>query len=116
MIRQWDVYASDSTRDISFLVVSSDVVNEALPSVSVVPVIPRGDRREVYPIEAVLPERYTSGPAVGRRDGDARGSSVVLVHQIRTLPADRLTDHRGTVEDDSVRRAVRAAMTAYFDL
>ena len=110
MKRQWNVYATDSARDIAFLVVSADVVNTLFPYVTVVPVVARAEGRQIYPIEAVLPDSFSS-------DTDtAAASSVVLVHQIRTLKADRLADHRGSVDDESVRNAVRDAMTAYFGL
>ncbi|MEX2445267.1 MAG: type II toxin-antitoxin system PemK/MazF family toxin [Alkalispirochaeta sp.] len=130
MKRQWEVYATDATRDITFLVISSDEVNELFSYVTVVPVVTRAEGREVYPIEAVLPVSFASSTA-GRHVGNAEavpeghserdrggqdGSSVALVHQIRTLKANRLTDRRGAVDDEDARTAVRAAMTAYFGL
>lgn len=104
---QWSVYATDPAGEIAFLVVSSDEVNTAFPYVTVVPVVPLEEGRQVYPIEAVVPGGFSPGAAV---------SSVALVHQIRTLKADRLTVHRGTVSDESVRSAVREAMIAFFGL
>jgi len=100
MKRQWELYAPDSKGAVSFLVVSSDAVNDLFPYVTVIPVVPRAPEREVYPIEAVVP--------------GVRGASVALVHQIRTLRSDRLTERRGVVEDEAVRHAVREAMSAYF--
>ncbi len=108
MKRQWDVYATDATRDIAFLVISSDEVNALFPYVTVVPVAVRAEGREVYPIEAVLPDVFTSGTTAG--------SSIALIHQIRTLKTDHLTHRRGSVDNEDVRSAVRNAMTAYFAL
>lgn len=107
MRQQWNVYATDPAGDIAFLVVSSDDVNTVFPYVTVVPVVPLKEGRQVYPIEAVLPDSFSAGSAV---------ASVALVHQIRTIKADGLTDPRGTVNDEAVRSAVREAMIAFFGL
>jgi hypothetical protein len=50
----------------------------------------------VYPVEALL------------------GDRVAMVHQIRTLRADRLTIRRDIVDDEVSRTAVKEAMAAYF--
>ncbi|MDA3949542.1 MAG: type II toxin-antitoxin system PemK/MazF family toxin [Spirochaeta sp.] len=100
MKRQWEIYAIDEVSRVSFLVVSSDAVNAVFPYVSVVPVVRKGDgrerEREVYPVEALL------------------GDRVAMVHQIRTLRADRLTIRRDIVDDEVSRTAVKEAMAAYF--
>ena len=107
MRQQWNVYATDPEGEIAFLVVSSDEVNTVFPYVTVVPVVPLEEGRQVYPIEAVLPDGFSARAAV---------ASVALIHQIRTLKADRLTDHRGAVNDEAVQSTVREAMIAFFGL
>ncbi|MDA3951224.1 MAG: type II toxin-antitoxin system PemK/MazF family toxin [Spirochaeta sp.] len=126
MKKQWEMYATDAMRNTTVLVISSDVVNELFPYVTVIPVVPWEDGREVYPIEALVPGVFSSGAGAAAGDvaggaggpaaGGVGGSSVALVHQIRTLKADRLTERRGAVEDEAARRGVREAMIAYFGL
>lgn len=126
MKKQWEMYATDAMRNTTVLVISSDVVNELFPYVTVIPVVPWDAGREVYPIEALVPGVFSSGAGAAAGDvaggaggsvaGGGRGSSVALVHQIRTLKADRLTERRGAVEDENARRGVREAMIAYFGL
>lgn len=97
MKRQWEIYSIDAGSSVSFLVVSSDAVNEVFAYVTVVPLVGRDDgARQVYPVEALVDDR------------------VAMVHQIRTIRGDRLAIHRGTVDDEKVRRAVRDAMFTHF--
>lgn len=97
MKRQWEIYSIDAGSSVSFLVVSSDAVNEVFPYVTVVPLVGRDvGERQVYPVEALVDDR------------------VAMVHQIRTIRGDRLAFRRGDVDDDTTRLAVRDAMIALF--
>lgn len=97
MKRQWEIYSIEVNSPVSFLVVSSDAVNEVFPYVTVVPLVVREDgERRVYPVEALVDGR------------------IAMIHQIRTIRGDRLTIHRGNMDDEKARLAVRDAMYAHF--
>jgi mRNA interferase MazF len=88
------------------MVISREVANEALPVVTALPVTSHRTGRRVYPNEALLP----AGTAGLDRD------SLVMAHQIRAISKRRLSARLGTVEDQELRAAVRAALRVQLDL
>ena len=111
---QWSVFVVDldpavgseqAGRRLS-LVVSREVANVALPVVTALPVTSHRQGRRVYPNEALLP----AGTAGLDRD------SVVMAHHIRAISKRRLGARLGTVEDQELRAAVRAAVRVQLDL
>jgi len=88
------------------LVVSREVANVALPVVTALPLTSHRKGRRVYPNEALLP----AGTAGLDRE------SVVMAHQIRAISKRRLGARLGTIEDEELRAAVRAAVRVQLDL
>jgi mRNA interferase MazF len=105
---QWSVYTIDpgplsgrgprARRQV--LIVSRESANEALPVVTVLPLVRRRKGRRIYPNEALLP----SGSAGLKRD------CIAMAHQTRTVAKERLADPLGTIEDDDLRTQIRRAM------
>jgi len=88
------------------LVISREVANAALPVVTALPLTSHRKGRRVYPNEALLP----AGTAGLDRE------SVVMAHQIRAISKRRLGARLGTIEDEELRAAVRAAVRVQLDL
>jgi len=111
---QWSVFVVDLDPAVGseqagrrpVLVVSREVANVALPVVAVLPLTSHRKGRRVYPNEALVP----AGTAGLDRD------SVVMAHQIRAISKRRLGARLGTVEDQELRVAVRAAVRVQLDL
>ena len=111
---QWSVFVVDLDPTVGseqsgrrpVLVVSREVANVPLPVVTALPVTSHRQGRRVYPNEVLLP----AGTAGLDRD------SVVMVHQIRAVSKRRLGARLGTVEDQELRAAVRAAVRVQLDL
>lgn len=111
---QWSVFVVDLDPAVGseqagrrpVLVISREVANAALPVVTVLPVTSHRQGRRVYPNEALLPA------GTGGLDRD----SVVMAHQIRAVSKRRLSARLGTIEDQELRAAVRAALRVQLDL
>jgi mRNA interferase MazF len=88
------------------LVVSQTALNDILPVVNVLPITSRKAGRRVYPNEALLPAG-TAGLTL---------ESIVLCYQIRTLDKRRLGRMFGTLDDETLRRAIVDALTFQLDL
>jgi len=88
------------------LVVSNEIMNQALPMVTVLPLTSRKPGRRIYSTEVLLPARAAGQPA----------DSIVMAHQIRTISKRRLQDTYGQLEDTTLRQAVQAAICLYLDL
>lgn len=110
---QWRVFHADLDPVVGseqagrrpVLVVSNEIINEALPIVAVVPLTTRKPGRRIYATEVFLPAGAAGQPA----------DSIALAHQIRTIAKARLGQLVGELVPD-LRRAVRAAMRVYLDL
>jgi mRNA interferase MazF len=85
------------------LVVSEEAFNQAMPSVTVLPLT--ATDRSLYPSEVMLPAHAAGQP----RD------SIVMAHQIRTISKKRLGRVYGQVVDGSLREAIRTALTEHLD-
>lgn len=83
------------------LVVSQTALNDILPVVNVLPLTSRKAGRRIYPNEALLPAG-TAGLTL---------ESIVLCYQIRTLDKRRLGRMFGTLDDETLRRAIVDALT-----
>jgi mRNA interferase MazF len=111
---QWGVFLVDLDPTVGseqagrrpVLVVSREVINAALPVVTVLPLTTHRPGRRVYPNEVLLP----AGAAGQPRD------SVVMAHQVRTISKRRITSRVGTLSDDDLRRRVRAAVRVQLEL
>ena len=111
---QWSIFEIDRDRSVGadggggrpVLVVSRDSANDALPIVTVLPLIDRKPGRRIYPNEVLLPSRS----AKLRRD------TITMAHQIRTIPKDLLDVPVGSVDDPDLRAAVRRALQVHLNL
>lgn len=111
---QWTVFraaldpvqGSEQAVSRPVLVVSSEVLNEALPIVVVLPLTSAKPARRIYATEVLLPVGTAGLPA----------SSVVLGHQIRTIAKQRLQTAFGRLDDPALRRAVQRAIAIVLDM
>lgn len=111
---QWSVFVVDLDPTVGseqagrrpVLVISREVANAALPVVTALPLTSHRQGRRVYPNEVLLP----AGTAGLDRD------SVFMAHQMRTVSKRRLGARLGTVEDQELRAAMRAAARVQLDL
>jgi mRNA interferase MazF len=88
------------------LIISTEASNRVLPVVTVLAVTSLKPGRRIYSTEALLPARAAGQP----RD------SIVMAQQIRVLDKTRLLTSYGTLSDEEVREAIRAALRRYLDL
>ncbi len=111
---QWGVFlvsldpvvGSEQAGTRPVLVVSREAVNRALPVVTVLPLTTRRKGRRIYPNEALLPLG-----AAGQEY-----ESVVMAHQVRALLRRRLGRRLGSLDDEALRAAVRAALKVQLEL
>jgi mRNA interferase MazF len=111
---QWQVFrvyldpvvGSEQAGARTGLVVSNEIMNEALPVVTILPLTSHKPGRRIYSTEVLLPAKAAGQPM----------DSIAMAHQIRTISKDRLQTAYGQLEDPSLRQAVRAAMRLYLDL
>jgi mRNA interferase MazF len=88
------------------LVVSREVINQALPIVAVLPLTTHRPRRRVYATEVLLPAGAAGQPE----------ASIVMAHQVRTVSTRRLGEPYGELTDAKLRAAVREALRVFLDL
>jgi len=88
------------------LVVSREVINQALPIVGVVPLTRRKPGRRIYSTEVLLPAGVAGQPE----------DSIAMAHQLRTISRDRLGRPYGELTDPDFRNSVREAIRIYLDL
>jgi mRNA interferase MazF len=111
---QWYVFRADLDPAIGseqaghrpVLVVSNEIINQALPIVTVLPLTSHKPGRRIYSTEVLLPAGAAGQPA----------DSIAMAHQIRTISKRRLRSAYGELGDTDLRRAVRAAIRLYLDL
>lgn len=110
-VRRWDVAwagaaASGRGRDRTVLVLCNDRISPLIALVTVLPIARHRKRRRVYPTEVLLP----AGSAGMAAD------SLVLCHQVRTLPAERLSAGPGRLLEPGLQQAVTRALRLWLDL
>ena len=113
-VRKWDVawalleatvgHEQSGRRPV--LVFCNDVIAAPIGLATVLPLTTWKKGRRVYPTEVLL----ASGTA-GLAD-----DSLVLAHQVRTLPVRRLSPALGTVVDPALRGQVEGALRLWLDL
>ena len=86
------------------LVVSNEPFNQAMPSVTVIPLT--SVARDLYPAEVFLPEGIAGQPL----------ASIAMAHQIRTITKERLVRPLGYLDDPELRSAVANALREHLDL
>lgn len=85
------------------LVVSNEAFNLAMPNLTVLPLT--STERRLYPAEVLLPNGLAGQP----RD------SIILAHQIRTIPKQRMQTLVGYLEDEPTRQNVYQAIRDHLD-
>ncbi len=111
---QWSVFMLEHNADagegtvsrLPVLVVSRESANDALPVVTVLPLVGKKKGRRIYPNETWLPSDATLLDT----------PTVLMAHQIRTIPKDWLATRMGSVDDAGLRAAVRNAVRIQLDL
>ena len=111
---QWTVFrarldpteGSEQAGTRPVLVVSREVINQALPIVGVVPLTRRKPGRRIYSTEVLLPAGAAGQPE----------DSIAMAHQLRTISSDRLGAPYGELSASDLREAVRRAVRVYLDL
>ena len=111
---QWSIFEIDRDPGVGadgagrrpVLVVSRDSANEALPIVTVLPLVDRKPGRRIYPNEVLLPSRLAK----------LRHDSITMAHQIRTIPKSLLAAPIGSVDDPDLRAEVRRALQVQLNL
>lgn len=88
------------------LVVSNEVINQALPIVTVLPLTSMRKGRRIYSTEVLL----VAGQAELPRD------SIIMAHQIRTIAKERLGKLYGVLDDLAIQEKVRQAIRTQLDL
>ena len=86
------------------MVVSNDRFNNAMPSVTVLPLT--STMRTLYPSEVSLPAEAAGQPQ----------ASIAMAHQVRTISKTRLRRQIGTLTDPLLQRDIEAAIRSHFDL
>lgn len=111
---QWSVFRIEPGAQVGsggatqppVLVVSRESANEALPVVTVLPLAGLKKGRRIYPNETCLPSAMTA----------LDHPTVLMAHQIRTIPKSRLSTRLGSVDDPGLRSAIREAVRVQLDL
>lgn len=111
---QWNIFwvqldpviGSEQAGTRPVLVVSQEDINQALPTVTIIPITSLKPGRKVYSIETFLNATNTGLPK----------DSIAMAHQIRCISKERLKGLCGSIESDELRESVRNAMKIYLDL
>lgn len=88
------------------LVISTEVVNQALPIVTIMSITSIKSGRRVYPTEVYL-------KAV---DSGLPKDSIAMAHQIRAISKTRLGEKCGSIESDEIREKINSIIQIYFDI
>lgn len=109
---QWAVFEADldpvtgaeqkGTRPV--LVISNEEFNQAMPSVTVLPMT--STQRRLYPAEVLLHEGEAGQPV----------ESILMAHQVRTISKRRLGRRLGAILDPELRGEVQRAIKEHLDL
>ena len=112
MIKKWSLYwvnhdpviGSEQSGTRPALVISNDMVNEILPVITILPVSSLKQENRVYPTEVIL----TAGLS------GLQKSSVVMIHQIRTVSKLRIGKKCGEIVDEKVKKEITDNLKEYF--
>lgn len=86
------------------LVVSNEPFNQAMTNVTVVPLT--STQRQLYPAEVLIPASLAG----------QRVDSIAMAHQVRTISKQRLRNRIGSLDDESLREAIRDALREHMRL
>lgn len=111
---QWNIFWADLNPVIGseqrarrpVLVISEEIINQALPIVTVLAITTWKEGRNIYPVEVLLSSNDSKLPM----------DSIVMAHQIRSISKERLTDKCGYISDEEVRDKIRNVIKLYLDI
>lgn len=111
---QWNIFWADLNPVIGseqrsrrpVLVVSEEIINQALPIVTVLAITTWKEGRNIYPVEVLLSSKDSNLPT----------DSVVMGHQIRSISKERLTGKCGFIADEEIRNKIRNVIKLYLDV
>lgn len=111
---QWNIFWADLNPVIGseqrgrrpVLVVSEEIINQALPVVTVLAITTLKESRNIYPVEVLLSSKDSNLPI----------DSIVMAHQIRSISKERLTDKCGFISDEELRNRIRDTIKLYLDI
>lgn len=111
---QWNIFwadlnpvaGSEQAGKRPVLVVSEEVVNQALPIVGIIPFTTYRSGRTIYPTEILLPQQ----------DTQLNLPSIAMAHQLRTISKHRLMEIAGSIQSEEIRSAIKNAMRIFLDL
>jgi mRNA-degrading endonuclease toxin of MazEF toxin-antitoxin module len=76
-----------------------------------------GQMAAVCPITAARSRpRYPGEVAIPQGEAGQTRNGVILVHQVRTISTERVTDHVGVVTSTDIRKQVREWLAIHFGL
>lgn len=111
---QWNIFwadlnpvkGSEQSGIRPVLVISEEVVNQAIPIVTVLCITSLKPGRKIYPIEILLnPE-----------DSSLSQPSIIMAHQIRSISKDRLAEKCGYINKYGLREKIKNVVKLYLDL
>ena len=113
-VRKWDVawaaldpaVGHEQAGRRPVLVFCHDVIAVPIGLTTVLPLTTWKQGRRIYPTEVLLPSGVGGLPA----------ASLVLAHQIRTIPARRLSPAMGSLGEVTLREQVTKAVRLWLDL
>jgi mRNA interferase MazF len=110
---QWGIFWADlepvkgseqaGTRPV--LVISSEIMNEVLPIVTIIALTTHKPGRKVYPVEVLLSPAVTGLPQ----------ESIAMAHQIRAIAKERLREKCGGIHAAEIKDNIRQAVKTYLD-
>lgn len=115
MVKKWEIYyldlnpakGSEQKGRRPVLVISNDAVNNNLPVFTCVPFSSVKPGEKIYPTEVLLSVNDSGLPK----------DSVLMLHQMRTVSADRIFgDKAGEITDETIKAKINQALTSYFEL
>lgn len=114
MMKKWSLYwvdhdpviGSEQSGTRPALVISNDMVNEILPVVTILPVSSLKQENKVYPTEVLLATEFSG----------LQKSSVVMIHQIRTVSKLRIGKKCGEIVDEKIKKEINDTLSEYFEI
>lgn len=114
MVTKWSIYwadlnpvkGSEQAGIRPVLVISNDIINGVLPVVTILPISSVQEHMRIYSTEVFLSKEVSTLPK----------SSVVMIHQIRTISKERIGSLCGTISSEITKEAIIEALGQYFDL
>ena len=108
-IKKWCIYranlepiiGSEQGKSRPVIVISEDIINDLLNSVTVLPITTRKNGRILYPNESLLIPNNVNGVS---------NESIVLCHQIRTLDKQRLSLEYGFIGEPIIQNEIMDAL------